>query len=86
MTYARICDRSNDGEYCQIQCEACGLPLDWVSNVELTVMFVRALRHFCFECDPGEADGVPDCLLVEGEEPDVYLIEMPNGDVEVRRL
>ena len=83
MSYARICDRSDDGEFCQIQCEACGVPMDWVSNVELTMMAIVDLHHYCFDCDIS-SDHVHLSLLIGNDAPDIYLVEMPDGEVEIR--
>ena len=78
----RVVDRSADGSMFQLQCEECGVPLDWVTGMELTVMAVKGYRNLCFCCDGG-ADMVSDVLLTDGYMADRYtFIQIfPEGNV-----
>ena len=72
----RVVDRSADGSMFQLQCECCGKALDWVTGLELTVMAVRGLHNWCFDCAGEAADLVPREMLIDGQLPDVYIVEV----------
>ena len=76
----RVVDRSADGSMFQLQCEGCGLPLDWVTGLELTVMAVKGYKNFCFDCDQGDSELVHRALLLGGVYvPDCYTVGPMNG-------
>jgi hypothetical protein len=67
--FIEIAERSVDGGHWLTKCERCGVSLDWVTSLELTMMSVKGLHNLCFDCDPS-SNGVHSSLKIDGLLPD----------------
>jgi len=82
MAITRIADFGRTGSV-QLACQECGKPLDWVHWSDVVLMTARQCGPtYCFDCDGKTSSHIPDCMLIDGRMPDVYIVENGKGETE----